>query len=147
VELLRRGWRVLALDGQAEGIRRLRARVPDDADLETEVVRFEDARWPEADLVNSSFALPFCPPEHFDDVWQRVRGSIVAGGRFSGHLFGDRDGWVGTRDMTFHSPTDAKALLRGLELERFDEVEEDGQTATGNAKHWHVFHVVAHRPN
>jgi tellurite methyltransferase len=145
VELLRRGWRVLALDGQAEGVRRLRERVPADAQLETEVVRFEDARWPEADLVNSSFALPFCSPDHFDDVWRRVRGSIAAGGRFSGQLFGDRDGWVGTRDMTFHSRAEAEALLRGLELERFDEVEEDGQTATGNAKHWHVFHVVARR--
>jgi tellurite methyltransferase len=137
---------VLALDAEAEGIRRLRARVRDDADLETRVARFEDARWPDADLVNSSFALPFCPPEHFADVWQRVRESIVAGGRFSGQLFGDRDGWVGTRDMTFHSRADAEAMLSGLELERFDEVEENGQTATGNAKHWHVFHVIAHRP-
>jgi tellurite methyltransferase len=78
-------------------------------------------------------------------VWTRVRASIRRGGRFSGHLFGDRDSWVSTRDMTFHTRADAEALLAGLELERFDEVEEDGETATGNAKHWHVFHVVAHR--
>ena len=147
VELLRRGWRVFALDAQEEAIRRLRERVVDaDAGwLETRVASFEDARWPAADLVNSSFALPFCPPVHFDAVWTRVRASIRRGGRFSGHLFGDRDGWVATRDMTFHSRDDAEALLAGLELERFDEVEEDGETATGNPKHWHVFHVVAHR--
>jgi tellurite methyltransferase len=148
VELLRRRWRVLALDGQEEAIRRLRERVgPRAAErLDSRVARFEAARWPEADLVNSSFALPFCPPGYFDDVWRRVRGSIRLNGRFSGQLFGERDEWRGTRDMTFHSRNDVDALLEGLELERFDEVEEDGQTATGTAKHWHVFHIVARRP-
>ncbi|HJV28890.1 MAG TPA: class I SAM-dependent methyltransferase [Gaiellaceae bacterium] len=148
VELLRRGWRVLALDGQAEAIRRLRERVDEHAAerLESRVARFEEARWPEADLVNSSFALPFCPPAYFDDLWRRVRGSIRLNGRFSGQLFGERDEWSGTRDITFHTRNDVDALLEGLELERFDEVEEDGQTATGGAKHWHVFHIVARRP-
>lgn len=75
-----------------------------------------------------------------------MRDSIVPGGRFSGQLFGDRDGWVGTRELTFQTRAEAEALLEGFELERFDEVEEDGQTATGNAKHWHIFHVIAHRP-
>jgi tellurite methyltransferase len=148
VELLRRGWWVLALDGQEEAIRRLRERVDERAAerLESRVARFEEARWPEADLVNSSFALPFCPPAYFDDFWHRVRDSIGLNGRFSGQLFGERDEWLGTRDMTFHSRNDVDALLQGLELERFDEVEEDGQTATGAAKHWHVFHIIARRP-
>lgn len=136
---------MLAIDAQAEGIRRLRQRVDVDAEVETVVARFEEARWPEADLVNSSFALPFCVPEHFDDVWRRVRESLAAGGRFSGQLFGDRDGWVGTREMTFHTRDEAEALLDGFELERFDELEEDGETATGTNKHWHVFHVIARR--
>jgi tellurite methyltransferase len=138
---------VLAIDAQAEGIRRLHDRVDETAALETRVARFEVARWPEADLVNSSFALPFCAPEHFGDVWRRVRESIAPGGRFAGQLFGDRDGWVGLKDMTFQSRAEAEALFDGVELERFDELEEDGETATGTPKHWHVFHVIAHRPS
>jgi hypothetical protein len=47
--------------------------------------------------------------------------------------------------MTFVSRATAETLFDGLELERFDELEEDGQTALGDPKHWHVFHVVAHR--
>ena len=109
------------------------------------MARFEDASWPEVSLVNSSFALPFCAPESFEAVWSRVRASLVPGGRFSGQLFGDRDGWVGSRELTFHSSAEAEALFDGLELERFEELEEDGQTALGDPKHWHVFHVVAHR--
>jgi tellurite methyltransferase len=147
VELLRRGWRVLALDGQDEAIARLRERVggSDAERLETVVSPFEAAEWPNADLVNSSFALPFCAPESFPALWRRVRASIRPGGRFSGHLFGERDGWAGTKEMTFHTRAEAERLLEGLELERFDEVEEDGQTATGTPKHWHAFHVIARR--
>ena len=66
--------------------------------LETQVAPFADAQWPDADLVNAGYALPFCPPEHFDAVWQRVVAWVTPGGRFSGQLFGDRDEWVGDRD-------------------------------------------------
>jgi tellurite methyltransferase len=142
VEIVRRGWRVLAIDAEPGAIERLRRRAGMGA-VETLVARFEDASWPDADLVNAGFSLPFCPPEHFDGVWQRIVRSLRLGGRFSGQLFGDRDQWAGERAMTFHRRSEAETLFAGLELERFDEVEADGQTAMGEPKHWHVFHVVA----
>jgi SAM-dependent methyltransferase len=148
VELLRRGWRVLALDGTADAIDRLRALDLSDGQrgrLETRVARFETAEWSEADLVNSSFALPFCPPGDFPAVWERIERSLHPGGRFSGHLFGDRDEWAGEDDMTFQSRAEAEALLDRFEVELFDEVEEDGSTAVGVPKHWHLFNVVARR--
>jgi hypothetical protein len=137
---------VLAIDAEPEAIARLRAR-PGLEEVETAVARFEDARWPDADLVNAGFSLPFCPPEHFDDVWSRIAGSIRPEGRFSGQLFGNRDQWAGERELTFHTRAQAEALLSGFEVERFGEVESDGQTALGEPKHWHVFHVVARRPD
>jgi tellurite methyltransferase len=148
VELLRRGWHVLALDGQAEAIYRLCALdlSEDERDrLETRVSRFETAEWPPADLVNASFALPFCTPGDFPAVWERIEHSLHPGGRFSGHLFGDRDEWSDEDDMTFQTRAEAEALFSRLEVELFDEVEEDGPTAVGKQKHWHLFHVVARR--
>jgi tellurite methyltransferase len=147
VQMLGRGWRVLAIDAEEEAIARLRARVGDDAPgrLETEVARFEDATWPQADLVNASFSLPFCAPEHFGGVWRHVVASIRAGGRFSGQLFGDRDEWAARPEMTFLSRFAAGALFAGFELEQFDEVEADGKTALERPRHWHVFHVIARR--
>jgi tellurite methyltransferase len=145
-ELLRRGWRVLAIDAQAEAIERLLAR--DDLDLgalEVRAERFEDAVLPPAHLVNSSFALPFCEPVAFPAVWARVVDSLPAGGRFCGQLFGDRDGWSEQRDLTFLARDQALELLREFELERFEEIEEDGQTALGEPKRWHLFHVVARK--
>ena len=150
VELLRRGWSVLALDGQAEAIRRLEARPDLPAEwrprLETRVSSFEDAAWPEADLVNASFALPFCRPETFAAVWSRIVASLRHSGRFCGHQFGDRDGWSGEEDMTFLTRGSLDELLDGLDVERLDEVEEDGRTAIGDAKHWHLYHLVVRKP-
>ena len=145
LELLRRGWRVLAIDAEAEAIERLRRAVPDDERLTTEVARFDEASWPPAELVNSSFALPFCAPESFGDVWRRIVDSLPRGGRFSGHLFGDRDEWAGNSGMTFVTREEAEAILCDFDVELFDEVDEDGRTAVGEAKHWHLFHVVARK--
>lgn len=106
---------------------------------------YAGATWPECDLLNSSFALPFCHPDDFPAVWERIVASLRPGGRFAGQLFGERDGWSGNDDMTFQTRAEAEALFAGFELERFDEYEEDGHTALGAPKHWHLFHVVARK--
>jgi tellurite methyltransferase len=144
-ELLRRGWHVLAIDATADGIDELRLHSPDGAPLETQVARMEDAVWPPCDLVNASFSLPFCAPARFDALWRRIVESLRPGGRFCGQLFGDRDGWAPADDITFHTRAQAEELLRPFEAERFDEIEEDGTTVVGEAKHWHLFHVVARK--
>ena len=143
LELLRRGWRVVAVDSEPEAIKRLRAKAGDDERLQTQVARYEDAALHRCDLVNASWSLPFCPPGVFDVVWERIVDSLRPGGRFCGQLFGERDEWSTEDDMTFHTRVQAEALFQLFELECFDEVEEDGQTALGSPKHWHVFNVVA----
>ena len=138
---------MLAIDGQEEAIDRLLRwpGLPSRERLETRVARFDDASWPEAELVNSSYALPFCPPESFPGLWRRIESSLRSGGRFSGHLFGERDGWSDRRDMTFHTRAEVESLLERFEVERLDELEEDGKTAVGTPKHWHLFDVVARK--
>ena len=149
LELLRRGWRVLALDAEREAIERLRARPELDSDaaarLETRTISFEEADWGRADLVNSSFALPFCPPDHFPALWEQIASSLRRGGRFSGQLFGERDGWAREPALSFQRRAEVEEMLRAFQLERFDEIEEDGKTAIGEPKHWHVFHIVARK--
>jgi SAM-dependent methyltransferase len=147
IELLRRGWVVIAIDAEAEAIARLTAR-PDlaaGARLETRVARFEDARWPSCDLVNSSFALPLCPPPAFPALWQRIVASLQPGGRFAGQLYGDRDGWAGNPGMTHMTRAAAERLLQALDVELFEEEQSDTVTPRGKPKHWHIFHVVARR--
>ena len=158
-ELLRRGWRVLAIDAQEDAIERLREQ--DDVlaardRLETLVADFESATLPANDLVNASFSLPFCPPESFAHLWQQVVSSLRPGGRFCGQLFGDRDEWASRPPtssdawssplaMTFHTSAEVDELLGDLEIEQLVEIDEDGKTAVGDDKHWHLFHVVARK--
>ncbi len=144
-ELLRRGWRVLAIDREQEAIDRLLEHVGTDlARLDTRVARYEEAEWPSCDLLNASFALPFSPPDRFAAVWDRIVGSLVPGGRFAGQLFGVRDEWART-GIVVHTRAEVEALLEPFEVERLQEFEGESRTAIGKLKQWHLFHVVARK--
>ena len=144
IELLRRGWQVLAIDSSAQGIERLRSRpdLPLDARLETRLARIEESDWLPADLINASFVLPLIAPEDFPAVWSRLGQRLREGGRFAGQLYGPRDGWAGRAGLTIHDRAEVDALTAGYEVERLEEVESDEPTAKGTPKHWHVFHLV-----
>lgn len=148
VEILHRGWRVVAVDAEPEALRQLAARNLPDADRITPVIaRLEEVPLPlGVKLVNSSFAMPLCEPAKFNELWRRVREALPPGGRFSGQWYGVRDSWLGRTGMTFVEHDEARALLDGLELEMFEEEESDGVTPRGNAKHWHIYHIVARKP-
>ena len=147
IELLRRGWSVLAVDAAPAAIERLRARpdLPAGAALGCLCRRFEDAAWPTADLVNASFSLPLCAPDRFAELWARIVASLKPGGRFAGQLYGERDGWAGRPGMTHMDRAAAERLLDDLHVELFEEEESDAVTPRGKAKHWHIFHIVARR--
>ncbi|HEY9636794.1 MAG TPA: class I SAM-dependent methyltransferase [Coleofasciculaceae cyanobacterium] len=147
VELIRRGWRVLGIDGEQEAIARLLSR-PDinPEHLETQVVRFEEVILPKSsDLVNASFSLPFCPPEHFPGLWEKIVASLRSGGRFCGQLFGDRDAWAIYTSMNHHTRQQVEVLLQPFEIEVFEEEEHPGKTALGEDKYWHLFQIVARK--
>ena len=147
IELLRRAWSVLAIDAEAEAIARLAARgdLPLQRKLETRVARFEAVAWPEADLVNASFALPLVAPGEFAALWQRIVRSLKPGGRFAGQLYGERDAWAGSPGVTCLSRGATEQLLSELAVELFEEEEEDAVTPRGKSKHWHIYQIVARR--
>jgi SAM-dependent methyltransferase len=145
IEMLRRGWKVVAVDAEPEALRQLQARpLPEGSDVTPVIARLEEVPIPlGVHLVNSSFAMPLCEPEAFRRTWERIREALPPGGRFSGQWYGPRDSGVDRPGMTFVSREEALALLEGLDVEMFDEEEADGVTPRGNAKHWHIFHIVA----
>lgn len=147
VELLNRGWRVLAIDGEPEAIARLRQR-PDcgRTHLETRVQRFETLTLPpDISLVNASFCLPFCPPEQFPDLWEEIVAALARGGRFCGQLFGDQDSWAAYQDINYHSRHQVNELLTLFDVEWLEEENHPGKTALGEEKHWHIFNIVARK--
>jgi len=146
IEILRRGWRVVAVDSEPQALSRLMERGLPGSITPIES-RFEDVPMPiGVELVNSSFAMPLCEPEAFHRLWERIREALPEGGRFSGQWYGPKDTWAGRPGMTFVSRDEALRMLDGLDLEMFEEEEDDGVTPRGNAKHWHIFHIVARKP-
>ncbi|NJO43902.1 MAG: methyltransferase domain-containing protein [Cyanobacteria bacterium CRU_2_1] len=155
VELLRRGWHVLAIDGEQKAFDRLLNRLDLQHDsfrltegqrLQTQLMRFETLTLPPAvDLINASFCLTFCPPASFPDLWQTIMTSLNKGGRFCGQLFGDRDSWTRYPNHTHHTRQQIEGLLQPFEIEWLDEEEHPGVTAIGEEKHWHIFHIVARK--
>jgi trans-aconitate methyltransferase len=148
IELLRRGWPVLAIDSEPAALARLAARadLPAANALETRVARFEDAAWPPADLVNASFALFFCAACDFPALWKKIVASLKPGGRFAGQLLGERDSWAGRRHIVVHDGVALERLLADLAVERHEIEETDSVTPRGEAKHWHLHHLVLRKP-
>ncbi len=153
--MLERGWKVIALDYHAEAVERTVAALSAEWRGRCEVRRLAmeeiagDVALAEmiggVDLVNASFALPFCDPEKFPALWAWIGEALRVGGRFSGQFFGDRDEWQCVRPKSHVTRAQLLELLRGFDVEHLDEVEKDGSDAMGGVKHHHVFHVVGRR--
>jgi len=111
--------------------------------LTTVEVNFAEMQLRHCDLVNASFASPFCEPRHFPDFWSRIVAAIRPGGRFAGQFFGTRDSWASLPDRTHHSRDEVVKLLEGFAIEMMHEEERDDTPEVRNPKHWQLFHVVA----
>lgn len=147
LELLRRGWSVVAMDQQEVAARFLERRVPPRwrPRLTTLIAPMERFEVPPADLVYASFSLPFCEPDQFPALWSSIRRSVRPRGHFVGQLFGDEDEWHRDADKNFHNLADVKRLARGWKAEMLRETREDGMAFNG-PKHWHFFDLILEKP-
>ena len=147
VEILRQNWAVLAIDQNPDAIANLRNRPLDNIDrLATQVASFENLQLPQpVDLINASFSLPFCSTKAFPQLWFKILNSLGSGGRFCGHLFGDRDSWRESQLINCFTRSQVESLLKPYAIEMLEEEEHPGQTPLGEDKYWHIFHIVARK--
>ncbi len=146
LELLARGWLVMAVDIEPAGLALLRARIPPQAAGRIRVLRasFAEADLPCAYLIHGGYSLPFCPPQEFPALWARIRQALAPGGVFAGQLFGIRDTWANDPDLTFHTRHQVEVMLDGLDILRLEETERDGHAFSG-PKHWHTLDILARK--
>jgi SAM-dependent methyltransferase len=146
-ELLRRNWRVLAIDFSQVGIDTLLAR-PEASQhkdrLETRVASFSATSWSNATLVSALLSLPYGPPETFDSVWQAVVSSLVPGGYFVGQLFGP-DHYKGMNHVVRRSKSEVDVMLAGLEVLHLEEISQVTEHA-GEKTYYHFFEIIARKP-
>jgi tellurite methyltransferase len=144
--LLAQGWTVTAVDREAYAVALL-AELPRDS-LQVVQSSFEDFDYGRAvyDLVSAQFALPFNPRASFNSVFARIKQSLKPGGIFTGQFFGIRDQWnTPEATMTFLTREQVDELLRDMRVIELMEEEHMGNTATGESKYWHVFHVIVQK--
>ncbi len=149
-------WRVIATDSSIEGLRRLRESISHAPNLTTRVQLVEvtmealpawaaRTQTTTIDFINASFALPFCNPANFPDLWSWIEQTLAPQGRFAGQFFGDRDDWACVRPKSHFTREQVTQLLANFDIEHFEEVEKEGSDAMGGTKKHHVFHVVARK--
>jgi tellurite methyltransferase len=146
-ELLRAGWRVLAIDREPAALEALRAATPVDhrGRLETRVADLAEVEIPACNLVNASLSLPFLAPDPFWATWGRVLDAVPVGGRVAAMLFGDRDASADDPEMTCPPPAAIRSSLAAFDIEHWVDEEEDTQTALGEPHHFHRIELVARR--
>ena len=144
-ELLREGWDVLAVDKESEAEKIIIDRFSKfhGKELITQVQKMENIVIPQITLVNASFSLPFCNPDNFSELWNKITSSIIVGGIFCGQLFGNDDGWASNDSMTFHHRKSLDALFKNFRIHFLHEENSVSNTSSGEEKNWHVFDIVA----
>lgn len=152
VFLLKNGWQVFAIDDQPKAIQMLKKRRDIDHfdHLVTATAKFDKGLdWgalPAADLVCASYALPFCNPQSFHDVWDQLKNKIVPGGKFAGHFFGTHYKGFSELEklrMTFLNREEIEKLFQDFDIEYISEYELDGKSGTGRNTHPHIFEIIA----
>lgn len=95
------------------------------------------------DLINAQFSLPFIGKSFFGKIWSDIEFSLSEDGIFCGQLFGINDAW-NTPDslLIFHTKKEVESLVSSFETVLVEEVENDGITAAGAKKHWHIFNLI-----
>ena len=145
--LLEAGWNIVAVDNSSEALDHVRSRVPPECQSRCETVCTDiaDAPLRSCRLVNASFSLPFCVPDRYHELWDRIANVIDPGGRFAGQFFGPDDTWARNGTVSWSTHDDVWSKLAEFDIEFFQVRNEDGETSLGEKKHWHVFSVVAQK--
>jgi SAM-dependent methyltransferase len=145
VFLLKNGWNVLSIDkNNTEKIIAEKLNQEELKRFKFRTQKFEENKLEKNNLVVANFSIPFCNKQYFNNFWNEITNSISKDGYFVGNFLGLNDSWVNTKDkMTFLSREQIMDLLKQFEIIDFEEIEEDGKTAVGVEKHWHVFNVIA----
>ncbi|MGD0409222.1 MAG: class I SAM-dependent methyltransferase [Candidatus Limnocylindrales bacterium] len=146
-ELLRAGWRVLAVDREPAARTALEEAVEADlrAGLQIHIEDLATVAIPPCDMVNASLCLPFLAPEAFYPTWRRIVGALEPGARFAAMLFGDHDESASDPEMTCLSPDRTEAHLADFQIEHWSVEEDDRPTALGDPHHFHLVEFVARK--
>lgn len=143
--LAEKGYKVFGFDINPDSVAICRERFDRYQNIHITESSFENFTYPKSDLIIANASLFFAEPEQFEVTWQKIQSALVIGGVFAGDFMGVNDSWA----TNFRCPTTAltesniRDLFTHFDVIEFNERDEDGLSAIGVAKHWHIYSVVA----
>ena len=143
VYMIKNGIKVLAMDRQLNQdfiLNRL-------SDNEKKMISFkessfEDVELPRTNLLTAFFSIPFCNPNNFDELWNKIYNSIEDDGYFVGQLFGDRDAWNVVDSINTFPIDKVKDYLKKYRIIKLEEVE---YVRESDNKKWHFYDIIAQK--
>lgn len=103
---------------------------------------FQNLDIPSAQLVTAFFSIPFCHPDKFDNLWNRIYNSLEINGYFVGQLFGNRDAWNENNHINTFTIKQIKEYLKKYKIITLDEVE---YIRKSDNKKWHYYNIIAQK--
>ena len=101
---------------------------------------FETAELNKTNAVISFFSIPFCNPNNFETLWNKIYDSIEDNGYFVGQLFGERDDWKDNEQINTFTMTEIKQYLKRYRVLKLDEIEFVRES---DNKKWHFYNIIA----
>ena len=143
VYMIKHGIRVKAIDRQLNKsfiLDRLTDEEKSKVSFEEE--SFENAKLEKTDAVTAFFSLPFCNPDNFKQVWDKIYDCINPNGYFVGQLFGDRDFRKDKKLINTFSIDEVKKYLEKYKVLKLGEIEYVRES--DNTK-WHFYNIIAQK--
>ena len=143
VYMIKNGIKVLAIDRQLNQDFILNRLSEDEKKLISFMESsFEDIELPKTRLLTAFFSIPFCNPNSFDDLWNKIYNSIEDNGYFVGQLFGDRDAWNVVDSINTFPIDKVKEYLKKYRIIKLEEVEFIRES---DNKKWHYYDIIAQK--
>lgn len=145
VYLIKNDWQVLAIDREdVEQRIAKRLNTNEKEKFKFKKENFENIKLEKTNAIIANNSLPFCQKTKFQELWNKIKESILEGGYFVGNFFGINDSWKPLRtEMVFLTKEQVINLFTDFEIIKLKEIEKDAVTGLGKMKHWHIFVVIA----
>ena len=141
VYLLKKGINVTCIDRQLNKSFILNRLTEDEKNSVSFIEKsFEDSCLPKTQLLMAFFSIPFCSPDKFDILWDKIYECIEINGYFVGQLFGNRDDWNNRKDINTFTIEEIKHYLERYEILKFEEIE---YVRESDNKKWHFYNIIA----
>ena len=153
--LEKNGFTVYGFDVEQESVSRCQSRFKGIKNVILSQSSFSAFSYPKASLVIADASLFFCPRSEFKSVWENIYQCLCSNGVFCGSFLGKEDTMAEAGDnpsvfwpeVTAFDEPEVKQLFKSFDLRSFKIHKSTGKTSQGVAHNWHIFQVVAQKPN